>query len=166
MTGHFPLAAFARKGEAVEGRFDILLDNHLEEVWAALTEPTELVRWLAPGAIEPRVGGRARIDFQDSGILIDSQVTVFNPKRALEYSWSSPGEATRPIRWELEPVGAATRLVLTVNVPKDEDAGRACAGWAAHLEMLIGTLAGVSAAFPMNLFKAARELYDVEVAAL
>jgi uncharacterized protein YndB with AHSA1/START domain len=162
----FPLAEFAHTGAMLQGRFDIMLENHIEEVWAALTHPSEFVQWLAPGVIEPRPGGRVVIDFEDSGIVIDSTVTAYKPMRVLEYSWSGPGEPLRPIRWELEPVGAAVRLALTVTVPDDEDVGRACAGWAAHLEMLIASLAGVSTKFPVALFRAAREQYETQVAAI
>jgi uncharacterized protein YndB with AHSA1/START domain len=152
-------AAFSRKGDQIEGRLSILLDNHLEEVWAALTEPQHLVQWLAPGQIESHVGGAARLEFADSGIVIDSKVTAFDPLRALEYSWSGPGEPARPLRWTLEPIGAAVRLTLAVNLPESEDAGRACAGWAAHLEMLAAALAGMPIKFPFEVFKAAREAY-------
>ena len=90
----------------------------------------------------------------------------FQPLSLLEFSWSSPGEPERPIRFELEPVGPAVDLTITIGVPAEEDAGRACAGWAAHLEMLIATLAGVPTKFPFELFKAARELYRSQVSAL
>jgi uncharacterized protein YndB with AHSA1/START domain len=162
----FPLAEFAHTGATLQGRFDIMLENHPEEVWSALTHPSQLIEWLAPGVIDPRLNGRVIIDFEDSGIVIDSAVTAYRPMRVLEYSWSGPGEPLRPIRWELEPVGAAVRLTLTVTVPDDEDLGRACAGWAAHLEMLIATLAGVSTKFPVALFRAARELYETQVAVI
>jgi uncharacterized protein YndB with AHSA1/START domain len=167
MTGPtFPLAEFTHAGATLRARFDIMLDNHPEEVWSALTHPSEFINWLAPGVIDPRLGGRVMIDFEDSGIVIDSAVTAYEPARVLEYSWSGPGEPLRPISWELEPVGATTRLVLTVTVPDDEDVGRACAGWAAHLEMLIASLAGVSTKFPVALFHAAREQYETQVAAI
>ncbi|WP_281059049.1 hypothetical protein [Mesorhizobium sp. M2C.T.Ca.TU.002.02.1.1] len=39
-----------------------------------LTEPPQFVRWLAPGSIELRKGGRVHIDFGDSGVVIDSTV--------------------------------------------------------------------------------------------
>ena len=158
-------AAFSRKGDRIEGRLSMLLDNHLEEVWAALTQPQHLVQWLAPGRIEPHVGGAARLEFADSGIVINSMVTAFEPLRALEYSWSGPGEPTRPLRWTLEPIGAAVRLTLTLNLPESEDAGRACAGWAAHLEMLAAALAGIPIKFPFEVFKAAREVYREQLVA-
>jgi uncharacterized protein YndB with AHSA1/START domain len=142
-----------------------MLDNHLEEVWAALTEPEQLVQWLAPGEIEPHPGGAAKLQFADSGIVIDSTVSAVEPLRVLEYSWSGPGQPDRPVRWKLEPVGAAVRLTLALGVPADEDVGRACAGWAAHLDMLAAALAGVPVKFPFEVFKAAREAYRSELAA-
>jgi uncharacterized protein YndB with AHSA1/START domain len=162
----FPLATFTRNGNITEGRFNVMLDNHLEEVWAALTKPDIRVQWLAPGTIELWPGGAAKLAFEDSGIVIDSEVTAFRPLGLLEFSWSGRGEPERPIRFELEPVGPAVDLTVTISVPADEDAGRACAGWAAHLEMLIATLAGAPTKFPFELFKAARGLYRMQVAAL
>jgi uncharacterized protein YndB with AHSA1/START domain len=161
----FEPAKFTRKGDVIEARLSVMLDEHLERVWAALTEPRHLVQWLAPGEIELRPGGAARLNFADSGIVIDSTVTAIKLLHLLEYSWSGPGEPTRPVRWELEPVGPMVRLDLTLSVPASEDAGRACAGWAAHLEMLAAALAGIPIKFPFELFKAAREAYRAQLAA-
>lgn len=159
-------ANFTRQGDQMIVRFQLTLDNHVDEVWAALTRSDQLARWLAPGEIEPRVGGAARMDFGDSGIVIQSTVSAFEPGRLLEYSWSGAREATRPLRWELEPMGAACVLTLTLTTPASEDPDRAAAGWAAHLEMLAATLAGVSIHFPYTLFKAAREAYSQQIWAL
>ena len=150
---------FERQGGRVNARFGMTLENHLEEVWAALTEPARIVDWLAPGEIEPRPGGAVKLNFVDSGIVIDSAISDFAPMRVLEYSWSGPGEPSRPIRFELEPVGSVTGLVMTLSVPAEEDAGRSAAGWAAHLEMLAAALAGAPIRFPFEVFKAARDEY-------
>ncbi|MDR3508798.1 MAG: SRPBCC domain-containing protein [Caulobacteraceae bacterium] len=160
----FEPAWFTRKGDVIEARLCIMLDEHVEQVWAALTEPEHMVQWLAPGEIELRQGGAARLNFADSGIVIDSTVTAINPLHLLEYSWSGPGEPNRPVRWELEPVGGVVRLDLTLTVPANEDAARAAAGWAAHLEMLAAALAGVPIRFPFDLFKAARAAYQAQLA--
>ena len=138
----------------------------LHEVWAALTESDRLVQWLAPGVIELRRDGVARLDFADSGGTIDSRVSGFEPKRLLEYSWSLPGEPLRPLCWRLEPVGSTTLLNLSLTVPANEDAGRAAAGWAAHLEMLQAALLGAPARFPYPVFRAAREAYADQVSVL
>ena len=157
-TPDFPPATFSCKDGVVEGRLSMMLDNHVEEVWQALTEPARLVQWLAPGAIELRKGGAARLEFPDGGV-IDSTVSAIEPMRLLEYSWSSPGEPVRPVRWELEPIGAAVRLTMTLGMPANEDASRGLAGWAAHLDMLAAALANVPVRFPFEVFKAAREAY-------
>jgi uncharacterized protein YndB with AHSA1/START domain len=161
----FPTAAFERHDGRVVARFGMTLDNHVEEVWEALTVPARMVDWLAPGEIEPRPGGAVKLNFVDSGIVIDSTVLAFEPMQVLEYSWSGPGEPLRPIRFELEPVGPCTGLAMTLSVPADEDAGRSAAGWAAHLDMLAAALAGVPIKFPFEVFKAAREAYRAKLAA-
>ncbi len=158
------LAGFTRKGDRIEARLTALIDDHIERVWAALTEPPELVQWLAPGAIELRPGGAVKLDFVDSGVVINSRVTAIQRPRLFEYSWSGPGEPDRPLRWELEPVGPMTRLTLTLTMPAREDVARACAGWAAHLEMLIAALAGIPIKFPFEVFKATRESYRARLA--
>jgi uncharacterized protein YndB with AHSA1/START domain len=161
----FRTVKFERRDGFVVATFGLTLENHLDEVWAALTEPARMVDWLAPGEIDPRPGGAVRLKFVDSGIVIDSTVSEVTTWKVLEYSWSRPGEPMRPIRFEMEPVGAAVGLKLTVGVPEAEDAGRAAAGWAAHLEMLAAALAGAPIRFPFEIFKAARDEYRLRLSA-
>jgi uncharacterized protein YndB with AHSA1/START domain len=128
-------------------------------VWSALTDPGKIVEWLAPGEIEPRVGGAARLNFVDSGIVIDSLVSAYAAPSLLEYSWSGPGEPLRPLRWETVAEGEGARLTLSLQVPDGEDVARSCAGWEAHLEMLAAALEGVPTKFPFERFKSTREAY-------
>lgn len=157
-------AVFRRRPGYIYAEFSTLLDHPQHEVWAALTDARRLAQWLAPGCIEARVGGAAKLDFVDSGIVIDSKVSACEIPKLLEFSWSGPGEAVRPLRWELEPLGSLCRLKLVVGVPDGEDVARAAAGFAAHLEMLMATLAGLSTKFPFPVFKAAREAYGQALA--
>ena len=161
----FELASFSRKDDLTHARLTALIDEHVDQVWAALTQPARLVQWLAPGAMDLRLGGAVKLDFVDSGIVIDSRVSALRPFHLLEYSWSGPGQPRRPVRWELEPVGPLPRLTLTLSLPSNEDMARACAGWAAHLEMLAAALAGIPIKFPFELFKAGREVYRSQLAA-
>jgi len=126
------LIGFTARGDRVEASFVLLIDEHIERVWTALTAPDWLPQWLAPGTIELWLGGAVGLDFSDSGGAIDSTVNALTLGAMLEYSWSQPGEPERPMRWQLEPLGPTTRLMLTLNLPATENVARSCAGWAAH----------------------------------
>ena len=153
--------------EHLDGCFEARLDRFLEHdqaaVWAMLTEPDKFVEWLAPGAIELRTGGAAKLNFTDSGTVIDSVVSACEPPRLLEYSWSGPGEPERPVRWEAIAADGGTQLTLTLRVPDDEDIARACAGWEAHLMMLLAAIEGVPIKFPFERFQATREAYNAQL---
>ena len=161
-----PSGRIALAGSDYEGRLERVFGHDAEKVWAMLVEPAAMAQWLAPGVIERRQGGAVRIDFADSGIVIDSTVTAFEPRRLLEYSWSSGGQPQRPLRWELHPCDGGTRLELGVRVPKDEDPAKACAGFEGHLEMLAAALEGMPIRFPFDLFVQARNAYAAQVAGL
>ncbi len=147
-----------------EARLERFLAHAQSVGWAMLTEPDRMVEWLAPGEIELRKGGTAKLNFTDSGIVIDSTVSECEPPSLLEYSWSSPGEPTRPVRWETAPVAGGTHLTLTLQVPEDEDIARSSAGWDAHLMMLLAAIEGVPIKFPFERFQATREVYKSIIA--
>jgi len=149
-------AQLSRVPGAVQARFDLLLDEHVERVWDFLTRSDLLPLWLAPGHIDLTVAGKASLDFGDSGVVVDSTVTAVEPKKLLEYSWSGASEPLRPVRWTLDSQGPVTAVSLSLQIPESENAARAFAGWAAHLEMLVAALAGVPIKFPFAAFKAAQ----------
>ncbi|MDA0788008.1 MAG: SRPBCC family protein [Proteobacteria bacterium] len=139
------------------------IDVSVEEVWSKLSEESERVKWLAEGSIELFAGGRAQLDFKDSYVIVDSEVTACEAPRLLEFSWSGQDEPKRPIRFELEPNAGGCRIHLTVSIPENEVVARSCAGWEAHLTMLQAAAAGVPIKFPLDRFKACREQFDAEV---
>ena len=142
-----------------EARLERLIEHPQAAVWAMLTDPAQLPQWLAPGELALRTGGPAKLNFPESGTIIDSVVSAIDPPRLIEYSWSGPGEPARPVRWETQAVPSGTRLVLTLRIPDTEDIARSCAGWEAHLEMLLAALEGVPMKFPFERFKTTREAY-------
>jgi uncharacterized protein YndB with AHSA1/START domain len=157
------LGTIRRANGRFEARLTRLLTQDQKAVWAWLTEPERLVEWLAPGTIALKRGGPAKLNFTDSGTVIDSAVTEIDPPRLLEYSWGGPGEPDRPVRWETAPEGGGTRLTLTLAVPESEDIARACAGWEAHLQMLLAAMEGVPIKFPFERFKETRAAYKAMV---
>lgn len=159
------LGALCRVNGYLQGRLERPVEHDQQAVWSMLTAPERLVEWLAPGTIELRLGGAAKLNFTDSGTVIDSTVTAIDAPRLIEYSWSSPGEPSRPVRWETHAVDGGTRLTLIVSVPQNEDIARACAGWEAHL-LLLAAIEGVPIKFPFERFKVTREAYKAKAALL
>lgn len=159
------LAELSRDEGFVTGRMTRRFEPGPGVVWRTMTERASLARWLAPGRIELKLGGAVRLEFEGSGTLIASEVLALETGEMLEFSWSQPGEPLRPVRWDLAPDGGGTRLTVTIKTPPDEDAGRACAGWDAHMAMLAAALAGAPIGFPFEVFKTAREAYKPVVAA-
>ncbi len=160
------LGTIRRVDAGYEARLTRHLDHDVDAVWAMLTEPDRFVDWLAPGTMELKQGGAAKLNFTDSGIVIDSKVSAIDPPRLLEYSWSGPGEPLRPVRWQVASEAGGSRLTLTLKVPADEDVARSAAGWEAHLEMLLAAIEGVPIKFPFERFKSTRADYQAMVAKL
>ncbi|MBI5323632.1 SRPBCC family protein [Bradyrhizobium sp.] len=153
------LGRISRVGNRFEARIERTLKHDQEAVWRMLTDSSLLPQWLAPGDLALSKGGAARLNFPESGTNVESVVTEVDPPRLIEYSWSSPGEPDRPLRWEAVATPGGTRLSLTLGIPDSEDIARTCAGWDAHLEMFAAAMEGVPIKFPFERFKAAREAY-------
>ncbi|MBV2179703.1 SRPBCC family protein [Castellaniella sp. MT123] len=161
----FHPGSIRRLDDVVEGQLQRIIEHPPADVWRMLTEPQRLAQWLAPGSVELRRGGAVRIDFADSGTLIESTVRALEPGHLLEYSWSSGSQPERPLRWTLDAVERGTQLTLTVRLPADEDIAKACAGFEGHLEMLVAALEGVPVHFPVELYLQARKAYQAMLAA-
>ncbi len=157
--GDSELGTIRRLGNTFEATITRTFDHDQPTLWAMLTDSARLPLWLAPGELALRAGGEAKLNFPESGINVDSLITVVDPPRLIEYSWSSPGQPLRPLRWEISPAAGGAQLRLTLRIPDGEDIARTCAGWDAHLDMLAAALEGVPIKFPFERFKAAREVY-------
>lgn len=149
-----------RLADGLQGQIARDLAQPPQRVWEMLTQPQGLAQWLAPGTLEPHVGGRIHVDFGDSGVVIDSPLLAFEPPQHLAFSWSSGAQPQRPLHWRLSPHGAGTRLALTVTLPAGEDLAKACAGFEAHLEMLAAALEGVPIRFPFPLYQERRKAWQ------
>lgn len=157
------LGRLQRTNAGFEGRLEHTYAHRPADVWRLLTEPSGLSKWLAPGTIECTLGGAVRIDFADSGRVIESTVSEFRDQELLAYSWSRDGEPERPLRWELSATDTGSLLVLTVKLPADDDAAKSCAGFEGHLEMLAAALEGVPMKFPFETYKTARAGYKAQL---
>ena len=77
-----------------EVRYTRRYDATPAEVWAALTEPESVARWLAP--LE----------------TIPARVLSAEPERLLELDWSPPGDEPSVVRFELTPREGGREPVL------------------------------------------------------
>ena len=136
------LGTVEQVGNFFEARLERMLEHDQAAVWKMLTDSSLLPQWLAPGELSLSKGGSAKLDFPESGTNVESVVTDVDPPRLIEYSWSSRGEPDRPLRWEATAMNGGTQLSLTLRIPDNEDIARTCAGWEAHLEMLVDRLQG------------------------
>jgi uncharacterized protein YndB with AHSA1/START domain len=59
-----------------------------ERVFALLTEPQALVRWWPDAAeLEPRLGGRVRMEFMGGTSVVTGEVTRYDPPETLGFTW-------------------------------------------------------------------------------
>jgi uncharacterized protein YndB with AHSA1/START domain len=144
--------------EKIEGgyvaRFQRRLKHPAEKVWAALTEPEKLSRWLADAVIELREGGKIKLTFSKTeGNVVVCTITEVKPYSVLEYTWGDDR-----IRWELYPEQDGCLLVLKQFFSAINDQiAKDLAGWHVHTDMLLSTLEGQFAEFSYSRWE---ELYD------
>jgi uncharacterized protein YndB with AHSA1/START domain len=142
------------------------VDVPIDAVWEMLSKESERVKWLAPGIIDLKQGGRARLDFKDSYVMVDSEVVACEAPRLLAFSWSAVDELMRPNRFLLKGTDSGCKIHLEVSIPEDEVVARSCAGWEAHLTMMQTALAGAPTKFPLGRFQACRENFDAQLLTL
>ena len=106
-----------------------------EEVWAALTEPHALARWLArPHRVELSPGGAFELDFNPERMT--GRVREVEPARVLELDWRHAGEPPSVVRIELVPDADGTRLVLEHRQVAEAIGQAYAVGWTKHLDRL------------------------------
>ncbi len=158
---------FARHHDQAELCFERLLDHDVEKVWEAISKPERLATWLADAIIGAKAGGRVVLDFATPvGYTVTGTVTRFEAPRALEYTWSSPGEPAGVVKWQLIPVGESCILLLTHTVEGHWREAGTLAAWDVHLSLLNKALAGLETwPFPGDLFEQLQVSYANTISA-
>ena len=127
-----------------ELRFERRLPHPVERVWAALTEPEQMIGWWGEAEVDLVEGGRFRVRWlntDDEGNRAEMLATItrLEPPTLLETS----GDIHGALRWELRPDGDGTALTFTslLELP-EEFRTKVLAGWHFHLDALAETLEG------------------------
>ena len=152
-----------------DGRTVIHFERHLphpvERVWAAITDPEQVIRWWGELNADLRPGGNFALQWLNTDEENRSSgwrgtLTEYDPPRLLETRgvWGSSeepwGQANASLRFELTPDGDGTvlRFTNTLEAMPDEYRTKTLAGWHWHLDALAGVLDGAPD----------RKLWDVE----
>jgi uncharacterized protein YndB with AHSA1/START domain len=107
------------------------------KVWRALTDPAELREW-APFDADRSLGrvGTAQLTTAGAPMVSETRITCADEPRLLEYNWGG-----QDLRWELQPIGAGTRLTLWHNIDR-RFVAMGAAGWHVCLDVLDRALGG------------------------
>ena len=97
-----------------EIRFTATYPHPVEKVWRALTDPHAIAEWMMDNDFEPRVGHEFTLRTDPApGFdgIVHCRVLELDAPRAMAWSWRG-GPVDTVVRFSLEPVGGATRLLL------------------------------------------------------
>ena len=140
-------------------RLERLLPGPVERVWAYLTESDKRATWLAAGEFDLRVGGKVRLEFDNSRLSrddtprekrtndgvgkFDGVITRLEPMRLLAHTWSWDGGDTE-VTYELKPRGKDVLLTIVHRRLEGKDlTANVMGGWDVHTGILEDVLNGV-----------------------
>ena len=117
-------------------------------VWRFWTQPDLLVRWMGDVAvIEPRPGGRFRLEYRTGDVASGAYVEVDEPRRVVfTWGWEEQGAAVPPgastVEVDLEPLdgGSATMLRLRHRGLPGDSSTSHDEGWRHFLARLVQAL--------------------------
>ena len=165
--------------EAGSVRFERLLPAPAERVWEYLTDSKLRATWFAGGEMELEPGGALTLVFRNSelgqpdeevpekyqayeGMESKGEVVRAEPPRLLVWLWYEDEGPHNEVRWELEPRGDQTLMILTHSrLPSRAMMVDVSGGWHLHLDVLEDVLAGR----PRRRFWSANARYADEYAA-
>lgn len=112
-----------------------------EDLWAAITEPERLARWLAEVSGDLVVGGAFTIRFTSSWEGTGTVDVCEAPHRLVVTTTEDDGGSTE-LEARITPEGDGARLVVEDRGLPVDAAPFHAAGWQVHLEDLAAALAG------------------------
>ena len=146
--------------EAGTVQFRRLLDAPVDKVWKYLVDSELRAKWFAGGAMDLRPGGSVTLVFRNSdlapageevpekfrqyeGMETKGEIVTIEPPRLLVFLWFEDDGPSNEVRWELEPQGDRTRMILTHSrLPNRAMMIDVSGGWHLHLNVLEAVLAG------------------------
>jgi len=159
-------------------RLERLLPGPVERVWAYITESDKRAKWLAAGEFDLRLGGKARLQFDNSKLPNDGPapaqyagrgmgqfegvITRLEPNRVLAHTWTWNGGDTE-VTYELSPRGKDVLLTIVHRRLGKELVPAVMGGWDVHSGILEDILKGAE---PRPFWKTHEKLEKEYAAAL
>jgi uncharacterized protein YndB with AHSA1/START domain len=141
MTDLNLLGSLREEGGKGVVRVEDVYATDIQDLWAAITDPARLARWVVEVQGDLRVGGEFTASFTSGWEGPGSVEVCEEPTRLLVRTWQPGGDATA-IEATLSSEGPGTRLVIEERgLSLEEYAGHG-AGWQAHIEDLRAHLEG------------------------
>ncbi len=157
-------AQVTQVGDFYVVRFERRLNHPVDRVWEALTEPSQLVQWLAAAEIDPAPGGRYALHFQNIEHTHVGRVIRYEPPYLFEHTFGD--DANGVVRWELEPDGDGCQLRLSHTVYASDELANFASGWHTHLELLEALLDGAPEPWNWDRWHAHKARYSEQVQSL
>lgn len=160
-TGSSPLdGTIEQLGGFYVVRFERHLGHPVEKVWEAITDPAQLVQWLAAADIEPRPGGKYVLDFENTGNQMPGRVIRYEPPTLFEHTFGDDSNGV--VRWELVPAGDDECLLkLSHTIYSTTNMANFAAGWHTHLELLFDLLDGNPGLWEWECWHAHKARYEI-----
>ena len=113
----------------------------IQDVWAAITEPERLARWIGTWTGDPAVGRvEFRMLFEDQATAEQYRIDACHPPRRLAVTTESPDGGDDPA-WHLEldlaEADGFTTLTFAQSVPDPRSAEHIGPGWEYYLDRLV-----------------------------
>ncbi len=144
-------------------RFERRYATDVDDLWACVTDPERVARWLGPLHGDLRVGGRYELRMGEDEPGADQNATgevlVCDRPDRLDVSWQFPGEPVTHVGVTLRADGDGTVLVLEHRDLTEPAARGYLSGWHATLDQLDDQVAGRTVRDWGELFGAAQPLY-------
>lgn len=106
----------------------------VDDLWAAITTPERLARWMTNYTGDLRLGGRWAAVAADGSEWGVGEVTACDPPRSFTTTWQAPPDPPSEVTVTLEEVEGGTRLELRHSGVTSNFYG---AGWHVYFEHLL-----------------------------
>lgn len=137
-----PRGQVLRDHEGLRLEFVRTYDSPIGEVWAALTEPVRVARWIGEVTGDPVTGTVQFLMTEDTdGVPTNVQILECDPPRRLVIDTPTP-DGNWLLTMQLAVTESGTQLVFTHRMAEPYDATSVGPGWHFYLDRLGAVIAG------------------------